>query len=132
MRPEHRFDRALGVPDGIVSPRARTLHIARRLVERSTYAEDNRELAHDTAAACVDYLREKYGNGDLDFVLLGDETVRAETIRIVAELENGYLRGRLSHAGAIVQPMRRVPDAVVEKALTMLREFVEANPVDCD
>lgn len=125
-----RFYRAMDVPDGLVTDEAKLRHAGSRLVESSTHVEDNEELADRTAAFCLEFVRDLYVSGRLDEFLLGHGSLEAHATRIVAELDDGHLRERLSHTGRIVQPTRGVAESVVAKCLSRLHTYVEANPID--
>lgn len=125
-----RFHRAMEIPDGLVTDEAKLRYAGRRLLEASTYVEDNEELAERTAAVCLEFVRDLYVSGRLDEFLLEHGSLEAHVTRIAAELDGGHLREQLSRTGAIVQPTKGVAESVVTKCLSRLGAYVEANPID--
>ena len=128
MEPGMRFERALEVPDGIVKTEHRITAASLKLL--TTW-----ELGHTLEAvysveACVQDLRERYIDGQLDRLLLGlDDHTLARLPTDVAAAVEAPVTQRLGKPG---HPEPDLVQQTVEAVVSQLRDYVHAQPIDVD
>jgi len=140
MDPLLRLERAIGVPDAIISAENRTTVAGRLLVGRVQVSFDtsaNRE-SHGWAVdrsldslsrATVELIAKVYGQGELDLLLAGDTSLNV-TDHLVSR-EFGSVREAMREQGSdLTWPKREDMKALADEAVRALQAWASARPFD--
>lgn len=146
MEPELRFDRALGIPDGIVAPDHRLTAAAIRMMNdlaidipvddgeappSGPSDDDDEEEEVIFLKECVRYLRERYVDGQLDLMMLRLDRDREPALcAAVQSTAKEWLSER--NLGEVLRVDRQVIDKIVAFVIDQLRNYISRHPVDVD
>lgn len=141
MDPRLRLERALGVPDAIVSASNRKLvagRLLRRDIElsfdrpsvRASSDDDRMEQMLDTLGTiAMEEIVSLYRRGELDLEIVGDATDRGRVPRLAAAAAEGareLLEGEVDFSWNDTDDLT----ALIRSAVTALRRWADAHPVE--